>query len=353
MRTTTTSSAPRSDKVVDAVSIYLREISNHPLLSLEEEQGLANKIRAGVEAGQQLDRFADREPDELTPAEIDLVDALELTVISGRRAHDQLALSNLRLVVSVAKRYLGRGLSLLDLVQEGNLGLLHAVDKFDPTLGYRFSTYATWWIRQAISRAIADKARTIRLPVHVIERVNRQNRVQRELLQQLGREPTSAEIAVEMELIEQRVFERAMDQGSDPGCEDADVAKVLQRASIKVRELQRLNQDPLSLDSPLEGEEHSSLGDFIEDDGLVDPAELTDRQSLVDQIEDLLLELNDRERSVLIMRFGLDGDAARTLEDIGLGLNITRERVRQIQAKAIRKLRHPQLSAKLHDFTAV
>ncbi len=352
MRTTTTGSAPRSDKVVDAVSIYLREISSHPLLSMDEEQELANKIRVGVEASRQLEQFSGRTPEELTPGELDQFDTLELTVICGRRAHDQLTQSNLRLVVSIAKRYLGRGLSLLDLVQEGNLGLLHAVDKFDPTLGYRFSTYATWWIRQAISRAIADKARTIRLPVHVIERVNRQNRVQRELFQQLGREPTSAEIAVEMELLEQQVFELAMDQDGNPECEDADVVKVFQRASNKVRELQRLNQDPLSLDSPLEGEEHSSLGDFIEDDGLVDPAELTDRQSLVEQIEELLLELNERERSVLIMRYGLDGDAARTLEDIGQGLNITRERVRQIQAKAIRKLRHPQLSSKLHDFSA-
>jgi len=352
MRTTTTGSAPKSDKVVDAVSIYLREISSHPLLSMDEEQELANRIRVGVEASRQLEQFSGRPPDELTTGEMDQFDTLELTVICGRRAHDQLTQSNLRLVVSIAKRYLGRGLSLLDLVQEGNLGLLHAVDKFDPTLGYRFSTYATWWIRQAISRAIADKARTIRLPVHVIERVNRQNRVQRELFQQLGREPTSAEIAVEMELLEQQVFELAMDQGDNPECEDADVVKVFQRASNKVRELQRLNQDPLSLDSPLEGEEHSSLGDFIEDGGLVDPAELTDRQSLVEQIEELLLELNERERSVLIMRYGLDGDAARTLEDIGQGLNITRERVRQIQAKAIRKLRHPQLSSKLHDFSA-
>ena len=352
MRTTTTSSVPKNDKVVDAVSIYLREISSHPLLSMEEEQDLANKMRVGVEASRQLEQFAGCEPDDLTPDEMDEVDALELTMLRGRRAHDQLAQSNLRLVVSIAKRYLGRGLSLLDLIQEGNLGLLHAVEKFDPTLGYRFSTYATWWIRQSISRAIADKARTIRLPVHVIERVNRQNRVQRELFQRLGREPTTAEIAVEMELIEQQVFELAMDQSSDPECEDAGVVKVLQRASDKVRELQRLNQDPLSLDSPLESEEHSSLGDFIEDGGLVDPAELTDRQSLVDEIEELLLELNDRERSVLIMRYGLDGDAARTLEDIGQGLHITRERVRQIQAKAIRKLRQPQLRSKLHDFAA-
>lgn len=349
MRTKSAKTAQKSDKTVDPVGIYLREISTAPLLSMEEEQEYAARIGEGARAQQQLDELARRAPDTLTPQELDQIDLLELTVLRAHRAHDQLTQCNLRLVVSVAKRYLGRGLSLLDLIQEGNLGLLHAVDKFDPTLGYRFSTYATWWIRQAISRSIADKARTIRLPVHVIENVNRQNRVQRELFQQLGREPTAAEIAVEMEFLQQSA-ELATDRSRSPLNGHGDAATELKRASSKVRELQRLNMEPLSLDSPLEGEEQSSLADFVVDEALVDPAEMTDRHSLVEQIEELLLELNERERSVIIMRYGLDGDAARTLEEIGQGLNITRERVRQIQAKAIRKLRHPQLSSKLNDF---
>ena len=340
----------KSEKTVDPVSIYLREISKTPLLSMEEEQDLAAKIVEGVAARQQLEALAHCDPEMLTEEELDLIDRLELIALRAQHARDQLAQSNLRLVVSMAKRYPGRGLSLLDLIQEGNLGLLHAVGKFDPTLGYRFSTYATWWIRQSISRAIADKARTIRLPVHVIENVNRQNRVQRELFQQLGREPTPAEIAVEMAFLNEDSLEQIADGHNGADLADDGAAKEVKRASIKVLELQRLNMEPLSLDSPLEGEEQSSLADFVVDETLVDPAEMTDRQSLVEQIEELLLELNDRERSVLIMRYGLDGDAARTLEEIGQGLNITRERVRQIQAKAIRKLRHPQLSAKLNDF---
>ncbi len=339
------------ERTVDPVSIYLGEISKSPLLSVKEERELAIKIGAGAAAQRHLDELALRDPDTLTEDELDQVDLLELTVIRAQRAHDQLTQSNLRLVVSVAKRYLGRGLSLLDLVQEGNLGLLHAVDKFDPTLGYRFSTYATWWIRQAISRSIADKARTIRLPVHVIESVNRQNRVQRELSQQLGREPTPAEIAVEMELLNRHALDLAANGGEAPASSVAGAVKDVIRAASRVRELQRLNMEPLSLDSPLEGEEQSSLADFIEDEALVDPATMTDRQSLVEQIGELLLELTDRERNVLIMRYGLDGDTARTLEEIGDGLNITRERVRQIQAKAIRKLRSPQMCSRLNDFS--
>ena len=351
MRTKSAESMQKNEKTVDPVSIYLREISKNPLLSLEEEQELAIKIGEGVEAQRQLDILTARDPANLTADELDQIDRLELTLIRSRRAHEQLTQSNLRLVVSVAKRYLGRGLSLLDLIQEGNLGLLHAVDKFDPTLGYRFSTYATWWIRQAISRSIADKARTIRLPVHVIENVNRQNRVQRELSQQLGREPTPAEIAVEMELLNRHALDLVVADWNDaPEIEEADAVKDVMRAAGRVRELQRLNMEPLSLDSPLEGEEQSSLADFIVDEGLVDPAAMTDRQSLAEQIGELLLELTDRERDVLIMRYGLDGDAARTLEEIGNGLNITRERVRQIQAKAIRKLRTPQMCSRLNDF---
>lgn len=351
MRSKSAEILQKVEKTVDPVSIYLREISKSPLLSMEEEQELAVKIGEGAAAQRQLDELVQRDPDTLTEAELDQVDLLELTVIRAQRAHGQLTRSNLRLVVSVAKRYLGRGLSLLDLIQEGNLGLLHAVDKFDPSLGYRFSTYATWWIRQAISRSIADKARTIRLPVHVIENVNRQNRVQRELSQQLGREPTPAEIAVEMELLNRHALDLVADGSDAPATEEADAVKDVRRAASRVRELQRLNMEPLSLDSPLEGEEQSSLADFIVDEGLVDPAAVTDQQSLVEQIGELLLELTDRERNVIIMRYGLDGDAARTLEEIGNGLNITRERVRQIQAKAIRKLRSPQMCSKLNGFS--
>ncbi len=354
MRSKSAEVLQKVEKTVDPVSIYLREISKSPLLSMEEEQELAVKIGEGAAAQRQLDELAQRDSDTLTEDELDQIDLLELTVIRAQRAHGQLTQSNLRLVVSVAKRYLGRGLSLLDLIQEGNLGLLHAVDKFDPTLGYRFSTYATWWIRQAISRSIADKARTIRLPVHVIENVNRQNRVQRELSQQLGREPTPSEIAVEMELLNRHTLDLGADALADGveahEIEEADAVKDVKRAAGRVRELQRLNMEPLSLDSPLEGEEQSSLADFIMDEGLVDPAAMTDQQSLAEQIGELLMELTDRERNVLIMRYGLDGDAARTLEEIGNGLNITRERVRQIQAKAIRKLRTPQMSSRLNDF---
>lgn len=351
MRSKSAEILQKVEKTVDPVSIYLREISKSPLLSMEEEQELAVKIGEGAAAQRQLDELVQRDPDTLTEDELDQVDLLELTVIRAQRAHGQLTRSNLRLVVSVAKRYLGRGLSLLDLIQEGNLGLLHAVDKFDPSLGYRFSTYATWWIRQAISRSIADKARTIRLPVHVIENVNRQNRVQRELSQQLGREPTPAEIAVEMELLNRHALDLVADGSDALATEEADAVKDVRRAASRVRELQRLNMEPLSLDSPLEGEEQSSLADFIVDEGLVDPAAVTDQQSLVEQIGELLLELTDRERNVIIMRYGLDGDAARTLEEIGNGLNITRERVRQIQAKAIRKLRSPQMCSKLNGFS--
>ena len=262
----------KSEKTVDPVSIYLREISKTPLLSMEEEQDLAAKIVEGVAARQQLEALAHCDPEMLTEEELDLIDRLELIALRAQHARDQLAQSNLRLVVSMAKRYLGRGLSLLDLIQEGNLGLLHAVGKFDPTLGYRFSTYATWWIRQSISRAIADKARTIRLPVHVIENVNRQNRVQRELFQQLGREPTPAEIAVEMAFLNEDSLEQIADGHNGADLADDGAAKEVKRASIKVLELQRLNMEPLSLDSPLEGEEQSSLADFVVDEALVDPA---------------------------------------------------------------------------------
>ena len=341
----------RVEKEIDPVSIYLREISQHPLLSSEEEQKLASAIEAGIQAGKSLEAFAANE-DELGVEELDRKDDLELTVLAGRRAHEKLTNSNLRLVVSVAKNYLGRGLSLLDLIQEGNLGLLHAVDKFDYTLGYRFSTYATWWIRQAISRAIAEKARMIRLPVHVIEHINRQSRAQKELLLELGREPTPAEIAIEMEFLDDEMSQPEEDASECEPEIEQDLERRKNRAAKKVRTLQSLSLDPLSLDSPVASDDHSCLGDFIEDENRTDPAEIAGRHLLARQIQDLLGELNERERSVLILRFGLDDGPERTLEDIGRGLNVTRERVRQIQARAIRKLRHPQHSNKLADYAS-
>jgi RNA polymerase primary sigma factor len=278
---------------------------------------------------------------------------LELARVSdGLEAHRRLAQSNLRLVVSVAKRYIGRGLNLLDLIQEGNLGLLRAVDKFDHTLGYKFSTYATWWIRQAISRAIADQARTIRIPVHMVETINRQARIQRRLQQELGREPTFEELALEMEFLEPDdvdVVRAAL--AADRGM-DLDLQRRLERASAKVRRIQRLSQEPLSLETPVGNEETSSLGDFIEDDSLPGPVDTASRRLLREQMNEILEGLNERERKVLMMRFGLEDGIPRTLEDVGKEFNVTRERVRQIEAKALRKLRHPLRSRKLRDYLA-
>jgi len=275
-----------------------------------------------------------------------------LLVQQGRTAHNQLAQSNLRLVVSVAKRYVGRGLNFLDLIQEGNLGLLRAVDKFDHTLGFKFSTYATWWIRQAISRAIADQARTIRIPVHMVETINRQARIQRRLQQELGREPTFEEIAVEMEFLsidEVRKYRDAVSKGRRV---ESEMQRQIERAAAKVRRIQRLSQEPLSLETPVGSEEHSSLGDFIEDDSLPGPADSASRRLLKEQMETILGDLSERERKVLIMRFGLEDGVTRTLEDVGREFNVTRERVRQIEAKALRKLRHPLRSRKLRDYLA-
>lgn len=281
---------------------------------------------------------------------LDMKDELELTVVRGKNAHDKLARSNLRLVVSVAKRYIGRGLNFLDLIQEGNLGLLRAVDKFDHTLGFKFSTYATWWIRQAISRAIADQARTIRIPVHMVETINRQARIKRRLQQELGREPLFEEIALEMEFVEADDVDVVRDHLTNGSRLDTETSRRLERASARVRRIQRLSQEPLSLNTPVGNEENSYLGDFIEDDSMPGPVDSASRRLLKEHMSEILEGLNERERKVLIMRFGLEDGVTRTLEDVGKEFEVTRERVRQIEAKALRKLRHPQRSRKLRDY---
>ncbi|MBW7885704.1 MAG: RNA polymerase sigma factor RpoD [Caldilineaceae bacterium] len=338
---------------LDPVRMYLRDIGRHPLLTAEEEMELAERIRQGVAAEEKLaERFGNRVEAELTDEELDLKDELELLAANGRQAHNQLAQSNLRLVVSVAKRYIGRGLNFLDLIQEGNLGLLRAVDKFDHTLGFKFSTYATWWIRQAISRAIADQARTIRIPVHMVETINRQARTQRRLQQELGREPTFEEIALAMDFLEPDDARLVRDSLAKNRRLDPEVQRRLERASAKVRRIQRLSQEPLSLETPVGSEENSYLGDFIEDDSLPGPVDSASRRLLKEQMEEILDGLSERERKVLIMRFGLEDGVTRTLEDVGKEFNVTRERVRQIEAKALRKLRHPLRSRKLRDYLA-
>ena len=337
---------PELGQSLDPVRLFLRDIGRHPLLTAEQEMDLAQKIRDGVEAQARLNEAAEK-GEELDP---DLRDELELNIIRGKNAHDVLAQSNLRLVVSVAKRYIGRGLSFLDLIQEGNLGLLRAVDKFDHTLGYKFSTYATWWIRQAISRAIADQARTIRIPVHMHETINRQRRTQRQLQQELGREPTAEELALEMDFLEPEDGRAVRDALENERPLEPELSRKLERASAKVRRIQRLSREPLSLDTPVGNEENSYLGDFIEDDSLPGPVDSASRRLLKEQMGEILDALNERERKVLIMRFGLEDGTTRTLEDVGKEFNVTRERVRQIEAKALRKLRHPLRSRKLRDY---
>ena len=273
-------------KVSDPVRMYLKEIGNVPLLSAEEEINLAVRIQGGDDIAKQ-----------------------------------ELAEANLRLVVSIAKRYVGRGMQFLDLIQEGNMGLMKAVEKFDHTKGFKFSTYATWWIRQAITRAIADQARTIRIPVHMVETINKLVRVQRQLLQDLGREPTPEEIGAEMDL-----------------------------PTEKVREILKIAQEPVSLETPIGEEDDSHLGDFIEDEGAMSPEVFTSSALLREQLEDVLDTLTDREENVLRLRFGLDDGNIRTLEQVGKVFGVTRERIRQIEAKALRKLRHPSRSKQLKDF---
>jgi RNA polymerase primary sigma factor len=286
----------------DPVRMYLREIGRVPLLTAAEEVALAKRMERG-----KLER---QKP---CPSERFIYD--------GEEAQRRLTEANLRLVVSVAKKYIGRGMSLLDLIQEGNIGLIRAVEKFDYKKGYKFSTYATWWIRQAITRAIADQARTIRIPVHMVETINRLIRISRRLLQDLGREPTSEEIAAEMQITPE-----------------------------KVREIIKVSQEPVSLETPIGEEEDSHLGDFIEDHAALAPAEAASHQLLKEQVESVLNGLSERERKVLQLRFGLDDGRSRTLEEVGREFKVTRERIRQIEAKALRKLRHPSRSRKLKDY---
>ncbi|MGX7199248.1 RNA polymerase sigma factor RpoD [Enterococcus nangangensis] len=279
-------SAPTGVKINDPVRMYLKEIGRVPLLTAEEEVNLALKIEEG-----------------------------------DQEAKQRLAEANLRLVVSIAKRYVGRGMQFLDLIQEGNMGLMKAVEKFDYRKGFKFSTYATWWIRQAITRAIADQARTIRIPVHMVETINKLIRIQRQLLQDLGREPTPEEIGAEMDL-----------------------------PTEKVREILKIAQEPVSLETPIGEEDDSHLGDFIEDHEATSPAEHAAYELLKEQLEDVLDTLTDREENVLRLRFGLDDGRTRTLEEVGKVFGVTRERIRQIEAKALRKLRHPSRSKQLKDF---
>ena len=303
----------------DPVRVYLKEIGRVPLLTGPEEVTLAKRIEAG---GQAADRLADLEAAGRID-ELDVADRrrLERTARDGERAKSDLIQANLRLVVSIAKRYVGRGMHLLDLIQEGNLGLMRAVEKFDYTKGFKFSTYATWWIRQAITRAIADQARTIRIPVHMVESINKVHRIQRQMMQELEREPTIEELAEKVDMTPERV-----------------------------REIMRISQDPLSLDSPVGETDDSQLSDFIEDTQADAPAEMAARNMLGKAVVEALSELSDREKEVVRLRFGLDDGQARTLEEVGKEFGVTRERIRQIEAKTLAKLRNPNRSQKLRDY---
>ena len=301
----------------DPVRMYLKEIGKVPLLTATEEIDLAIKIEAGVKASEQLEA-ADSGELELDRRERRRLSRIEQV---GLDAKQQLIEANLRLVVSIAKRYVGRGMLFLDLIQEGNLGLIKAVEKFDYRKGYKFSTYATWWIRQAITRAIADQARTIRIPVHMVETINKLVRIQRQLLQELGREPTPEEIGEQMGLTAERV-----------------------------REIQKISQEPVSLETPIGEEEDSQLGDFIEDDAAIVPPDAASFSMLQEQLTKVLDGLAERERKVISLRFGLEDGHPRTLEEVGREFGVTRERIRQIESKTLAKLRHPSRSSKLKDY---
>ena len=301
----------------DPVRMYLKEIGKVPLLTAAEEVDLAMKIEAGVKATEELDR-AFEEGIELNRRDKRRLSRVEQVGIDAKQA---LIEANLRLVVSIAKRYVGRGMLFLDLIQEGNLGLIRAVEKFDYTKGYKFSTYATWWIRQAITRAIADQARTIRIPVHMVETINKLVRIQRQLLQKLGREPSPEEIGAEMDLPAERV-----------------------------REIQKISQEPVSLETPIGEEEDSQLGDFIEDEAAVVPPDAASFSMLQEQLGKVLDGLAERERKVISLRFGLEDGHPRTLEEVGREFGVTRERIRQIESKTLAKLRHPSRSSKLKDY---
>jgi RNA polymerase primary sigma factor len=301
----------------DPVRMYLKEIGKVDLLTAAEEVNLAMKIEAGTEAADKLEAYEDGEL-ELTRSELRRLTRIEQVGLEAKQA---LISANLRLVVSIAKRYVGRGMLFLDLIQEGNLGLIRAVEKFDYTKGFKFSTYATWWIRQAITRAIADQARTIRIPVHMVETINKLVRVQRQLLQELGREPTPEEIG-----------------------------EIMGMTADRVREIQKISQEPVSLETPIGEEEDSQLGDFIEDSTAVAPPEAASDSMLREQLEQVLDGLADRERKVIKFRFGLEDGHPRTLEAVGREFGVTRERIRQIESKTLVKLRHPSRSGKLKDY---
>lgn len=317
-------SVPEGVSVEDPVRMYLKEIGKVPLLSADEEIELAQNMEDRAVAIEKINVLKGRldGASEEEKAEIkEEIKTLQKDVDKGADAKKRLAEANLRLVVSIAKRYVGRGMLFLDLIQEGNLGLIKAVEKFDYKKGYKFSTYATWWIRQAITRAIADQARTIRIPVHMVETINKLIRVSRQLLQELGREPSPEEIAKEMSMPVDRV-----------------------------REILKISQEPVSLETPIGEEEDSHLGDFIKDDNVPVPADAAAFTLLKEQLEEVLGTLTEREQKVLTLRFGLEDGRARTLEEVGKEFNVTRERIRQIEAKALRKLRHPSRSRKLKDY---
>ena len=313
-------SVPDGVSIEDPVRMYLKEIGKVPLLSAEEEIELAQHMENGVVAKEKIAILRKREAEDGEDNSEEIAE-LQKDADLGDEAKKRLAEANLRLVVSIAKRYVGRGMLFLDLIQEGNLGLIKAVEKFDYRKGYKFSTYATWWIRQAITRAIADQARTIRIPVHMVETINKLIRISRQLLQELGREPSPEEIAVEMNMPVERV-----------------------------REILKISQEPVSLETPIGEEEDSHLGDFIQDDNVPVPADAAAFTLLKEQLEEVLGTLTEREQKVLTLRFGLEDGRARTLEEVGKEFNVTRERIRQIEAKALRKLRHPSRSRKLKDY---